>query len=59
MWVCTMKRVCQLWGFPKMKGGPNSWMVFTIYKGKSDVEMDDLGTPPFMETTMSEKEGYK
>ena len=28
---------------------PNSWMIF---KGKSHLEMDDLGVPLFMETSI-------
>ena len=31
-----------------LRGTPNSWMV----KGKSQSKMDDLGLPPFMETTI-------
>ena len=36
------------WGFPYKWGYPNSWMV----KGKSNIQVDDLGVPPFMETLM-------
>ena len=35
-----------IWRFPKM-GVPQQWMV---YDGKSHLQMDDLGVPPFMET---------
>ena len=38
-------------GFHKW-GYPNSWMV---YKGKSHLEMDEMGVPPFMETPILRK----
>ena len=40
------KTIC--WGFHKW-GYPNSWMV---YKGKSHLEMDEMGVPQFMEIPM-------
>ena len=38
-----------IWRFPKM-GVPNSWMD---YNEKSKNKMDDLGVPPFQETSIS------
>ena len=41
---CTQHGGVHKWGYP------HSWMV---YKGNSQLKMDNLGLPPFMETTSS------
>ena len=57
-WEFTNKKSCVLMGLPRRRHGdrgflkwwyPHSWLV---YKGKSHLEMDDLGIPPFQETSM-------
>ena len=47
VWRVPSVTGCEKWGFPRI-GVPQKWRFFD---GKSHLEMDELGLPPFWETS--------
>ena len=45
----------RLYGSFHKWGYPNKWMVYNGYNGQSENNIDDLGVPPFQETSISWK----